>query len=488
MNDSDDVTKADSSTHSRPPLPPWLAWSLMVGLGLAIWILGPHWPQSRVKPEGWKLVAVFLPTILGLMLRPLPGGAVVLMGVTATALVGALSLKEALGGYMNPTVWLVLAAFLLSRAFIKTGLARRIALTFVRILGRNSLGLSYALLASDTVLAGMIPSNAARVGGVLLPIGKSIAELYQSRPGATAHRLGRYLMLTMYQGDVIACALFLTGQASNPLIASQAADLTGGEITLSYGSWLLYALAPALASLLIVPWLIFRWEAPEVRQTPAAAEFAIGELKKMGPPGREEWTLVVIFLTVCGLWILTSVEHTALVALAGVGVLLLSGILTWEDATSEKAAWDVFIWYGGLVQMGEQLQKSGVATLFAETVASPFLDWHWFALFLGTLSIYFYAHYAFASITAHVLSMYAPFVLILIGAGCPPAIPVLAFAYFANLSAGLTHYGTTPGPILFSTGYVPVGAWWRVGLRMSFVNVAIWLSLGLSWWKFWGLW
>ncbi|MFO0949519.1 MAG: anion permease, partial [Planctomycetota bacterium] len=106
----------------------------------------------------------------------------------------------------------------------------------------------------------------------------------------------------------------------------------------------------------------------------------------------------------------------------------------------------------------------------------------------GTLAIYFYAHYAFASITAHVLSMFAPFLLILLGAGCPPAVAVLAFAYFSNLSAGLTHYGTTHGPILFSTGYVPVGTWWRVGLYLSFVNGVLWLILGLAWWRFLGLW
>ena len=84
-----------------------------------------------------------------------------------------------------------MAAFFISDALIKTGLARRIALLFVRAVGHSSLGVCYALSLTDMVLASIIPSNAARSGGVVLPIARSIAELYGSRPGPTAGAAGR---------------------------------------------------------------------------------------------------------------------------------------------------------------------------------------------------------------------------------------------------------------------------------------------------------
>lgn len=478
--------------HGHPPFSPYFSWSVILLAGIAIWFLGPRWQQDTVGPQGWKLLAVFVPTILALMLRPIPGGAAVLLGVTATALLGALPLKDALAGYQSPTVWLVLAAFFMSRAFLKTGLARRIALTFIRLMGRNTLGLSYSLVFSDAVLAGMIPSNAARVGGVLLPITRSLAELYDSFPGRTAGRLGSFLMLGLYQADVVACAMFFTGQASNPLIAEIASDVTGGKVQITYSSWLGYALLPAVLSLLLVPWLVYRWHAPEIVRTPEATGFAAAELKRMGPTSRSEWTLLVIFLAVCAGWIFLSStfgkDSTTLVAMVGVAALLLTGILTWQDAVSERAAWDVFIWYGGLVELGTQLQKAGVTTLFAETVAQPFAGLSWTILFVATLLIYYYAHYGFASITAHVLSMFAPFMLVLIDSGAPPLLMALVFAYFSNLSACLTHYGTTPGPILFSTGYVDVGPWWKIGGALSLVHLGVWLSAGLAWWKLLGVW
>ncbi len=489
-----------AAAHERPALSPWLAWPVIVGLGLGLWLwdAGLGRRPADVPEWGWKLLAVFLPTVLALMLRPIPGGAVVLLALIVVVLIQALTIEEALRGYMEPTVWLVLAAYMISRAMIKTGLARRIALTFVRLLGHNTLGLSYALVASDTVLAGMIPSNAARVGGVILPITKSLAELYKSHPGRTAGLLGTFLMLTIYQGDVVACALFLTGQASNPLAAKQAAELTDGAVNLHYGNWLLFALAPALVCLLVIPWLVYRLSRPGIERTPEAAALARRELAAMGFPRFGEWVVIGVFAGVCALWIASGFlggliekpgsPDIATIALAGVAVLLLTGVLTWEDVATEKGAWDVFIWYGGLVQLGTMLNQAKVTEVFANAVAGQLHGLPLMGMFLLLLLIYFYAHYAFASITAHMLSMFPAFVKVLLALSAPPWLVIPCFAYFTNFCAGLTHYGTTPAPIVFGAGYVSHGTWWRIGLLLSLVNITIWLTVGLAWWKLLGLW
>src|ERR1043165_4024654 len=106
------------------------------------------------------------------------------------AVSGVLTVNQALAGYADPVVWLVLAAFFMSRGMIKTGLGRRISLIFIRAFGHRSLGLGYSLVATDFLLATVIPSNGARCGGIIFPITKSLTEEYDSRPGPTANRLG----------------------------------------------------------------------------------------------------------------------------------------------------------------------------------------------------------------------------------------------------------------------------------------------------------
>jgi len=197
-----------------------------------------------------------------------------------------------------------------------------------------------------------------------------------------------------------------------------------------------------------------------------------------------------VFALVACLWTTTRFHEIdyAVVALVGVGILLISGGLDWEDVLSERGAWDVFLWYGGLVRMAEALGETGITKLFAEFSAHLTVGWRWWPALAVLSLIYFYSHYCFASITAHALAMFTPFLLVVLGAGAPPYVAVLILAYFSNLSASLTHYGTTPGPIYFGAGYVSQQTWWRIGLTTSIPNILVWSIIGMLWWKVLGLW
>lgn len=456
---------------------------------VAIYVLIAHVSPrpEAIKPEGWRLTAIFIATVAGLVMQPIPGGALVLMAVTAASLIGGLTISQALAGYADSTVWLVILAFFISRALINTGLARRVALFFVRLFGRSSLGVCYALGLSDLVLASIIPSNGARSGGVILPIVRSIAELYGSKPGSSASLLGSFLMTGVYQSICITAAMFLTGQASNPL-AAQIAGQQGYSIT--WSSWFVAGIVPGLCSLAVAPLIVIRLNPPLIRHTPEAASFAASELRAMGPVSGAEKILLVVFVSVCGLWA-TSPFHgldIAVSAMLGGIALLITGVLTWEDVKKEQAAWDIFIWYGGLLRLGKALNDAGVTTLFAKSVGAWFDDVSWVVMLGATLLIYFYAHYGFASITAHILAMYPPFLALLAAKGAPMGLAAYSFACFTNLAAGLTNYGTTPSPMFFAHDYVSLKTWWRVGFFVSLSNIAIWSTVGFAWWKLIGIW
>ena len=462
-----------------------LRWGIV--LAVAAGIMAIPIPAG-VTPQSWHLLAIFAATITGSIVRPIPGAAVVLLGITALPLFRVLTINEALTGYADPVVWLVLAAFFISRGMIKTGLGRRIAFLFIKAIGRHSLGLSYALASTETVLATVIPSTGARSGGIIFPIAKSLAEAYESRPGPTARRLGAFLMASVYQCNVIVCAMFLTGQASNPIIARFAKDVTGIEIT--YARWAIASIVPGLLCLVLVPWLLYRVFPPEIKHTPGASRIASEELKEMGPMKWSEWLMLLVFALVAILW-MTSKLHGidyAAVALVGISVLLVTGVLDWEDLITEKAAWGVFIWYGGLLRMAEALGQTGITKRFAEASASLTTGWKWWLALASLLLIYFYAHYVFASITAHVTAMFVPFLIVILAAGTPTYLAVLSLAYFSNLGASLTHYGTTPAPIYFGAGYTTQRTWWWLGLITSFATIAVWSLVGFTWWKILGLW
>ena len=462
-----------------------LRW--MVVLVVAVGILLIPVP-SGVTTQSWRLLAIFAATITGSIVRPIPGAAIVLLGVTALPLFNVMKINEVLTGYADPVVWLVLAAFFISRGMIKTGLGRRIAFLFIKAIGRHSLGLSYALGSTEAVLATVIPSTGARSGGIIFPIAKSLAEAYDSRPGPTARRLGAFLMASVYQCNVVVCAMFLTGQASNPIIARFAQEVTGIELT--YARWAIGAIVPGVLSLIAVPYLLYRLFPPEIKHTPAASNFASEELKLMGPMKWSERLMLIVLGVVSVVWMTNrfhGIDYAA-VALLGISVLLITGVLDWEDLITEKAAWAVFVWYGGLIRMAEALGQTGLTKRFAEAAAGLTTGWKWWLALASLLLIYFYAHYVFASITAHVTAMFVPFLIVILAAGAPPYLAVLSLAYFSNLSASLTHYGTTPAPIYFGAGYTTQRTWWWLGLIASITTIIIWSVAGVAWWKILSFW
>jgi DASS family divalent anion:Na+ symporter len=458
--------------------------ALVVGVGLLVWAL-PR--PDAVDPRAWRLLAIFVATIVGIIARPLPMGAMAIVGIAAAVGTRTLTLTEALSGFSNGTVWLVVAAFFIAAAFIRTGLGARIAYTLVAAFGGSTLGLGYSLVAADLVLAPAIPSNTARAGGVIFPILQSLAK---AAPGSDPVHRGRtnaFLTLVAYNGTVITSAMFVTAMVANPLSVALAASQ---GITITWGLWALAAAVPGAVSLVVVPLVVYRLCPPGAVKTPDAPVLAQAALAGLGPVTRGERVMAGILVVLLGAWIIgptIGLDVTA-AALMAVAALLLTGVLTWEDACSQHEAWNTFIWFATLVMMATYVGQFGFIAWFTEQVASMFPGLGWMPGLIGLSLIYFYTHYFFASITAHVSAMFAPFLAVALALGTPPLLGALVLAFFSNLFASLTHYGTAPAPILFGSGHVTLGTWWRVGAIISVVNISIWIGIGAAWWRLLGLW
>lgn len=462
-----------------------LRWLIPIFVGLVIWFIPP--PEG-VDINAWHLLAIFVATIVGIIAKPLPMGAIAMIGITLTAVTGILTISEALSGFGNTTIWLIVTAFFISRGFIKTGLGARIAYLFMSVLGKRSLGLGYGLVASDLVLAPAIPSNTARAGGVVFPILLSISKAYGSNPDdGTNRKIGAFLTTAAFQGTVITSAMFLTAMAANPLAASLAAD-QGIEIT--WGLWAIAALVPGLVSLVVIPLLIYRIFPPEIKETPAAAKMARTKLDEMGKMKRNEWIMLGAFFLLLVLWIFgeTLGLNATTAALIGLAVLLITTVLTWEDIKNEKGAWDTLVWFSALVMMASFLNSLGLIPWFSDWMGARVAGYNWVPAFLILSLVYFYSHYLFASNTAHVSAMYAAFLAVAVAVGTPPLLAALVLAFFSNLFSSMTHYGTGPAPVFYGSGYVEMGTWWRTGFLISLVNIVIWLGIGGVWWKVLGLW
>lgn len=420
------------------------------------------------------------------------------------------SVKNALSSFSNELIWLIVISIMVSKGLKKTGLGARIGYLFIRLLGKKTLGIGYGLAICELFLAPVMPSNTARGGGTINPITRSIAMAFGSDPEkGTQGKIGTYLSLVNYHANPITSGMFLTATAPNPLVLNYVNQVAGTGLHLTWSSWALYMLLPGLVAILLMPLVIYLISPPEVKSTPNAVSYAKEQMSKLGGFNRKECIMLATFIVMLLLWanapaallgalgvdsgVLRYFQLNATsVAALGLAMLLFTGILTWDDVLTEKSAWDTLFWFGALVMMADQLNKTGVIKWFSVGLQAGIeqsgLGWMTAAAVL--VLVFMYSHYVFASTTAHISAMMLAFLSV--GAVVIPAeylnIFLLMMVAASTIMMGLTHYATGTSPVIFGSGYVTMGRWWGVGFVMSVVNIVIWLVVGLLWWRILGLW
>ena len=455
-------------------------------VGIVLWFMPV---PAGLKPQAWHMFAIFVATIIGFILHPIPIGGVALIAVGLSGFLKVLKPAEALSGFGNATIWLIVGAYMFAKGFIKTGLGRRIAYVIMSKIATSSLKLGYSLAITDFIISPATPSNTARGGGILYPIVRSLCTAFQSEPDdGTRKKIGNYLMLSTFECDCITSSLFLTSVAPNLLVAKLAKDVTGLEIT--WGTYALATILPGIIALIITPYLVYKLATPELTQTPEAPELAKDELRKMGPMSGAETTVLIAFLAALAMWATTSFTglNATMIALVCIGFMLVRSALEWNDIITEKGAWDTLVWMGGLMSLATGLAKLGFIKWLAGGIAGSLKGIDPMTTLIILCLINMYVHYAFASLSAHVSAVYAAFLAVAVAAGAPPMLSAIALGVETGIMGCLTHYATGPSPIYFGSGYITQPEWWKVGFICSILFLICFLGIGSMWWKVIGLW
>ena len=448
--------------------------------------------------HAWYYFAVFAGVVAALVVEPLPSPALGVVGVTLVTVLSrwvlfspaelakpefALpdeSLKWALSGFSSDTVWLVFSAFMFALGYEQTGLGRRIALVMVKALGKNTLTLGYATALTDAILAPFTPSNTARSAGTIFPVVRNLPPLYGSQPNEpSARKIGGYLMWVTFAAGCVTSSLFMTACAPNLLALEFIRKISKVEIT--WKQWF-FASAPfALPLLLALPILTYLLYPPQIKRGAEVPAWAASELEKMGRPSRRELILAALALLAIVLWIFGGKYiHVAMVALLVVSLMLVTRVVTWKEMASNHAAWTTLVLLATLVTLAGGLSRVGFIKWFADSVAAHLGGLSPTLAIIALVTVYFFSHYMFASLTAHTTAMMP--VLLAVGGGIPGA-PVAKLALALALTTGvmgvITPYATGPGLAYYESGYLPSADFWRLGTIFGIIFLAALLALGV---------
>jgi anion transporter len=472
-------------------------WKTVAPLG--VWLVIYLIPTpAGLNANQWHYFAVFAAVIAGLVLESMPVGAVGLIGLTVACVLGYVesdpnkSLRWALSGFAEGTVWLIVGAFIFSIGYRKSGLGKRIALVLVRALGRKTLGLGYAIAFSDFVLAPATPSNTARSGGTIYPIVSNIPKIYGSEPGPTAGRIGTYVMWTAFAATAVTSSMFLTALAPNAAALAIAKKTVGIDIT--WSQWFIGFAPLGILLMLAVPLVSYMICRPEIKDSPEIVTWAAKELKTMGPLSRNEWIMSALVLLAMFLWITGSNPTIKLPGLGAnyinattvvfviISLLLVTGVIDFNDIVSEKSAWEVFFYFTSLLTLASGLNDIGFIKWVAEGFAKPLAGMSSTVAVVLLVALFFWIHYFFSSITSHAAAVLP--VVLAVGTGIP-GLPIATLTLLCLYSLGLmgviSPYATGPAPMYYGSGYIGKGAFWKFGLIFGLIYFAGLLLIVMPW-------
>jgi len=445
---------------------------------------------AGLEQHAWYFFSIFLGTIVALILEKFPFAAIGLMGSTVIAvlspwvLFGAKELadpkfrppeeaiKWMLTGWSSTTVWLVFSAFTFALGYEKTGLGRRIALVLVKLMGRRTLFLGYAVMLSDALIAPFTSSNTARSAGTIFPIIRNLPGLYGSLPhDPSARKIGGYVMWVAFATTGVTSSMFLTALAPN-LLCVEIIRKTA-HIDISWTDWFIAAAPFGFVMLLLLPLLVYIIYPPEIKQGEEVPKWAAQQLVEMGPLSRGEILLALLVFTAILFWIFgAAVINATTVALAAVTLMIILRVVRWDDIAGNKTAWNTIVLLAFLVSLAEGLSRTGFIHWFDQSIATYMTGYSPVVTLYVLVAIFFFSHYMFASTTPHATAMMP--VMLAVGMSVP-GMPVRELALLLAMTHGImgviTPYATGPAPVYYGAGYITGKEFWRLGFIFGVIFI-----------------
>lgn len=448
-----------------------------VAVAAAIWMV--PFPEGLTAPA-WHLFAIFAAAILAVVIGAFPILTASVLALAAAVLSRTITPVDAYAGFANGTILLIVVAFLVARAVVKSGLGERLGYRAITLFGRSTLGLGYSLFIVDALIAPAFPSNTAR-SGVIYPLAYSVAKAGGAEPGVEGRRrVGQFLMFSGIASLSLSSALWLTAMAANPLGVEIGRDY---GLRAGFGSWLVAASVPTLAAMLLLPLVLYRIIRPEITRTPEAPAAARDALARLGPLTRQERIVGVTFLMMVLLWGAASrldLDSTA-IAFLGLGALLTTGVLTLGDIAGEGDVLATYIWFAALFSLSSQLNELGFMSYLGDRLATVMRGMMPLTAGIVLVVSYVLLHYLFVSQTAHLLALFGVFLGVGVTLGLAPGPVGYQLLFATNYFAPITPQGSSANLLFVGSGYFSQADLYRLGAISTGFCLLVYLAIGTPW-------
>lgn len=462
-------------------------FGIPLALGVLLVLMFMPTPAG-LTAEAQKAIAIFCAALTLWVCGSIPIYLTSMLVIILLPLTGAVEKEKAVFSMLGQDViWLMVSAFVLTSAMIKSDIARRFALWMITHFGQTPKKAMFVLVIINFVLVFFVPSTTARAT-LMVPICLILLEIYRAQPGES--NFGKLMMLQGVQADALATSGVMTGTAANVIAVGFINEQAGGNI--GYMDWLVASYPIAFASMIITFLLGFRLFSMKKEEQFAEAHVRMrAEYEKLGRFSLDEKKAMTIFLIAVSLWATEdyhkaifgfeiSVYMTAVIA-AVLCLMPRIGLLSWSEA---KIKWDLMIFAAGAYAAGNTLESTkGAEWMMGKLVDGLGIEnMSHSMVYIVVIFVTMYSHLIFTSKTVRTTILIPSVIALAQTLGMNPVTLALAASFTLTYTITLPPHSKV-NTLYFSTGYFSVFDQMKYGLATCFIGATMICIAVFTWFQ-----
>jgi len=442
-------------------------------------------PQG-LSLEGQKAIAIFCAALTLWVCGSLPIYLTSMIVIVLLPLTGTVAKEKVVFATLGyDVIWLMVSAFVLTSAMIKSNIARRFALWMITRFGQTPKKALFVLIIINFCLVFFVPSTTARAT-LMVPICMILLEIYKATPGKS--NFGKVMMLQGVQADAIATSGVMTGTAANIIAVGFINSQAGGSI--GYMDWLIASFPIAIVGMTLSFLIGLKlYSFKDEVDFSGALEKLKAERAELGQLTKNEKKAMYIFMMAVVLWATESyhqemlgfkisVYMTAVIA-AILCLMPRIGLLSWSEANIK---WDLMIFAAGAYAAGNTLESTGGAEwLIGKLVYGLGIEnMSSYLVYIVVVFMCMYSHLIFTSKTVRTTILIPSIIALAKTLGMDPVTLALAASFTLTYTITLPPHSKV-NTIYFSTGFFSVLDQMKYGLITCFICASL-ISLAIFTW------
>ncbi|MGC9517987.1 MAG: DASS family sodium-coupled anion symporter [Methanomicrobiales archaeon] len=310
-------------------------------------------PLEGLSAAGHASIALLVFAVIMWGTETVPLAVTSLIILFIQPILGIESFDNAVIGFANPILFLMIGGFIIAEAIRKSGLAKRITYIMLSKLGTSSNMTLLAAVFSTGIMSAWIENVVAFA--MLLPVIKEVISLMGVKDAKWGKsNFAKAMVLGASYGSLAGGLGTEIGTAPNLMAAAYT--------QIPFLEWMIFGFPLAIV-LMFVIWKVLGIIFPsEVKEIKGGKEAINSTLTNMGPMTRNEKFALVILLFTIFLWVTTQFTglNSYSIALIGATLFFIFGIVDWKDA-QKNVDWGLIVFFGGALSLGAALLNTGAA-------------------------------------------------------------------------------------------------------------------------------